>query len=113
MTLSCLARAVVVSCSCDVEEGVFNIGSMEGTSVEMIANRLRTAAGIEARIIEDASRRRPCEVLRLVADNRRAKLLLGWQPEVGLVDGLRSVLENRRIDFARKNCRDANVVAGF
>jgi len=90
--VSDFARAVVYACSCRVAEGVFNIGSMEGTRVAEIADLLRTAAGSDARIVEEPAPRRPCEVLQLVADNRRAKMLLGWQPEIGVADGLRSVL---------------------
>jgi nucleoside-diphosphate-sugar epimerase len=86
-----VARAVVLASSAHGEHGVFNIGSMEGTSVAAIASLLKAASGTNARIIEDASRRRRSDVLQLVADNRRAKLALGWQPEVELTDGLRSV----------------------
>jgi UDP-glucose 4-epimerase len=90
--VSDFARAVVRACCRTVECGVFNIGSMEGTSVETIAVLMRNAAGSRARIMVDASRRRPSEVQHLVADNRRARLLLGWRPEIRLADGLELVL---------------------
>jgi nucleoside-diphosphate-sugar epimerase len=89
--VSDVARAVVLACSYRGECGALNIGSMQGTSVATIASLLTTAAGTGARIIEDASRRRRCDVLQLIADNRRATLALGWQPEVELAEGLRSV----------------------
>ena len=89
--VSDIARAVVLACSVRGEHRVFNLGSMAGTSVATITSLLKAAAGGNARIIEDVSRRRRCDVLQLVADNRRARLTLGWQPEVELADGLRSV----------------------
>ena len=89
--VSDVARAVVLACSSRGEHRVFNIGSMAGTSVATIADLLKAAAGTDARIIEDGSQRRRSDVLQLVADNRRAKLALGWQPEVELAEGLRSV----------------------
>ena len=90
--VSDLARAAVRACASDVDDGVFNIGSMQGTSVEEIAHMLRAAAGSDARVVERVSARRAGEILHLVADHRRARVMLGWQPEIGLHDGLRATL---------------------
>lgn len=88
--VSDVARAIVLACSARSTHGVLNIGSMAGTSVATIANLLKEAAGSNARIIEDGSQRRD-DILQLIADNRRATLALGWQPEVDLAEGLRTV----------------------
>lgn len=89
--VSDVARAVVLACASRDADGVFNIGSMQGASVATVATLLIAAAGTHARVVEDASKRRPCDVLELVANNRRVKAQLGWEPDTELAEGLRSV----------------------
>ena len=89
--VSDVARAVVLACSSPEADGVFNIGSMQGASVATVASLLTDAAGTNARTIEDGSRRRQSDVLELIADNRRARTELGWEPHIPLAEGLRSV----------------------
>jgi UDP-glucose 4-epimerase len=36
---------------------------------------------------------RPREIWRLCSDSSKARELLGWQPQVGLEDGLRKTIE--------------------
>jgi dTDP-glucose 4,6-dehydratase len=51
--------------------------------------------GTEIEILTDPQRLRPdkSEVERLWADNRKAKELLGWQPQYGELEGFRKGLE--------------------
>lgn len=84
-----VARAVVSAIGLD-ESVVMNIGTGKGTSInELIA------------IIESHARRkltisripdRGIDVRRNVLDSSRARMRLGWAPQVELVDGLRNVI---------------------
>ena len=68
------------------EELVFNIGNPEETSVLMLAEMINRLCGDHCLInIVDG---RQEEIARRVPDITRAKTLLGWQPTVGLVQGL-------------------------
>jgi dTDP-glucose 4,6-dehydratase len=50
--------------------------------------------GKEIRIVSEEQRIRPekSEVERLWADNRKARQLLGWEPAVGLDEGLKEAI---------------------
>lgn len=90
--VSDFARAVACSCTVATDHGVFNIGTMHGTSVKELAVLARAVAASKVRIVEDASLRRPSDILKLVADNRRARAALKWKPAVALSEGLRIVI---------------------
>jgi len=51
-------------------------------------------------VVVDEERLRPekSEVMRLVSDNRKARQVLGWVPQVGLREGL-----GRTIDWIREH----------
>ena len=70
---------------------IFNVGTMRGTSVERVAQIALLALGQRGEIREASDRVRPgkSEIYELVADNRRARELLGWSPAVSLEEGLR------------------------
>jgi NAD dependent epimerase/dehydratase len=78
---------------------VFNLGTGRevwiGDLVEMILN-LVAEFGVAQRpaLKTDAQRLRPehSEVLRLLSDNRLARDVLGWSPEVSLEEGLRKTM---------------------
>ena len=82
------ARACVVK-GHDLE--IFNVGTMRGTSVERVAQLAIDALGTRCEIREAPSRDRPgeSEIYELVADNRRAREVLGWVPAIPLEAGLR------------------------
>ena len=90
--VSDFADAVARSCTVGTDHGFFNIGTMQGTSVKELAILARAVAARDVRIVEDASLRRPSDILELVADNRRARAALGWEPATGLAEGLRAVM---------------------
>jgi nucleoside-diphosphate-sugar epimerase len=90
-----LAEAIASACS--VQQGeldIFNIGTMQGTNVERVASLILDAFGMTGPIRESGDRDRPgkSEILELIADNRRAREILGWRPAVPLEEGLRMTL---------------------
>ena len=72
----------------------FNIGTMQGTSVEQLVSMLLTEMGAPMPVTTSASGQRPTEteIYRLVADNSRARVELGWHPRVRLQEGLQLLL---------------------
>ena len=72
-----------------------NLGSGREISVGDLAALIARLAGRPVRIEVDEQRVRPAasEVERLLADNTRARSLLGWTPRVSLEDGLSRTIE--------------------
>lgn len=71
-----------------------NIGSGAEISVGDLAKRIAQLMGCPLQLASETARLRPAdsEVERLLADNRKARQLLGWQPRVSLDDGLRQTI---------------------
>jgi len=72
---------------------VTNIGSGKGVSIAEVVRRAARVCGVRAVPTHDRRRVRPAasEVQRLVCDNRKARRLLGWKPQVTLDQGLARV----------------------
>ena len=72
----------------------YNLGSGEEISIGAIAALIFRLMGKQAEIQLEKNRLRPekSEVLRLISDNRKAKLELGWQPTVGMEEGLQRTI---------------------
>ena len=90
-----VARAIAGACS--VQGGpleVLNIGTMCGTSVARVAALILAALGTATSVAESSDRDRPgtSEIYELIADNRRARQILGWTPAVSLEEGLRTTV---------------------
>ncbi len=79
-----------------------NLGSGREISIGNLALLIARLLGKQVQIITDERRRRPekSEVERLLADNSKAKRLLGWEPRVSLEEGL-----IRTIDWMREHRR--------
>jgi NAD dependent epimerase/dehydratase len=79
-----------------------NLGSGREISIGNLALLIARLLGKQVQIITDERRRRPekSEVDRLLADNSKAKRLLGWEPRVSLEEGLL-----RTIDWMREHRR--------
>jgi nucleoside-diphosphate-sugar epimerase len=77
-----------------------NLGSGREISIGNLALLIARLLGKQVQIITDERRRRPekSEVERLLADNSKAKRLLGWEPRVSLEEGLL-----RTIDWMREH----------
>jgi NAD dependent epimerase/dehydratase len=74
---------------------VINIGSGTEISIGELAKKIFAILGKDVNIVEDKERVRPDkgEVGRLLADNTKAKELLGWQPETSFEEGLKQTIE--------------------
>ncbi len=72
-----------------------NLGSGREISIGDLAQLIADLSGQSVEIEVEQERVRPdeSEVERLLADNRRARELLGWQPKVSLEEGLRRTIE--------------------
>jgi len=84
---------------------VINIGSGKAVSigeiVEMIKNILNKDFEIETDL--DKIRPKESEVRLLICDNKKAKEIIGWGPNISLKEGLNEV-----INYIRKNLYDYN-----
>lgn len=74
---------------------VVNIGSGREVSIGDLAEAIMRLVGRSLPIVLDGARVRPSdsEVERLLADNTRAKELLGWTPRHSLEEGLAGTIE--------------------
>jgi dTDP-glucose 4,6-dehydratase len=72
-----------------------NLGSGTEISIRDLAIMIAGKVGISPEIEQENLRIRPegSEVERLLADNRLARDLLGWKPEVDLSSGLDTTIE--------------------
>lgn len=80
---------------------IINIGSGSGISIaDLISLSCRILNRSNCKTIKENERVRPrkSEVSRLICDNKKAKEILGWEPQVNLDAGLRRV-----ISFIEKN----------
>lgn len=73
---------------------VINLGSGREISIGDLAQLIASLMGVEFRLHSETQRVRPekSEVERLIADNRLAKSLLGWEPRVSLEEGLEKTI---------------------
>jgi NAD dependent epimerase/dehydratase len=74
---------------------VLNVGSGAEISIGALARLLCEITGRQAALVEDETRLRPpsSEVMRLVCASDRLREAVGWQPELGLRDGLSQTAE--------------------
>lgn len=84
-----IARAIVAAAESDASGEILNIGTGSQTTVAELAELLIAAVGADA-----TPEFRPREVLvaRRQASIDRAREVLGWAPQVGLEEGLASVV---------------------
>lgn len=86
-----VAALVAAATAPGVNRAVVNVGYGRETSVAELIAHVEAATGREANVITNAQK--PGGVPRLAADIGRARELLGFQPRVGLAEGLRLTLE--------------------
>ena len=74
---------------------MFNLGTGSEVSVGELAERVLRILGRDLPIVQEDQRLRPekSEVMRLLSDNSRAREHLGWQPQVGLDEGLGQAID--------------------
>lgn len=83
---------------------VINIGTGFEISIGNTVSLIAEAMGAAIEIETDSARLRPekSEVLRLVADNTKAKNILGWTPDYGLREGLKRGIQETVQWFLKK-----------
>jgi dTDP-L-rhamnose 4-epimerase len=89
-----VARAVVAASSVELPPGVtpVNVGSPDVTTIGQMAQGLSAALHGPPPTI--TGRYRLGDVRHITADCSAAERLLGWRAEIGLVDGIRSLLSD-------------------
>ena len=73
---------------------VINIGSGKEISIGNLAYKIMQIIGKNVPVVTEEIRKRPekSEVKRLIADNSKARKLLGWQPRFSLEEGLKRTI---------------------
>jgi len=73
----------------------FNLGYGAEITIGELAQEIIGLVGRPVKVAVDEARLRPekSEVMRLVSDNRKAKERLGWEPVVGIREGLERTIE--------------------
>ncbi len=103
------AAGFLAAAECDLSVGeTVNIGSGFEVSIGDTANLIIGLMGGGAEIETETSRMRPekSEVFRLLADNSKAKALLGWRPIYGGRDGFERGLKETIAWFTRPGVLD-------
>jgi dTDP-glucose 4,6-dehydratase len=79
----------------EIEGETFNLGTGSEVSIRNLAEEIITIIGKPVQIKVDTARMRPkkSEVERLLADNTKAREMLGWEPKISLHDGLETTIE--------------------
>jgi NAD dependent epimerase/dehydratase len=79
----------------DVSGRLFHLGVGEGVTIGELARRALAVVGCDKPIVCESTRVRPrkSEVRALVSNNARAREALGWEPRVGLDEGLARTAE--------------------
>ena len=80
-----------------------NAGSGAGITIGELTKRILSTLGSEAEVVDDPTRVRPdaSEVEELVCDASALRGLTGWEPKVGLSDGLALTIDWLRDRSAR------------
>jgi UDP-glucose 4-epimerase len=87
-----VARANILAAQADVTDTVYNIASGTETSLLELADALLAVMGSDL-AVEFGPARSVNGVTRRLADIRRAEDELGWQPQIGLDEGLRGLVK--------------------
>ena len=86
-----MMRAYILLMEKGVSGEAYNIGSGKGVKMQEVVDTLMKLAGVQAEIKIDASRMRPLDIPRMVADNKKVTEL-GWKQEHNLSETLERIL---------------------
>ena len=89
-------EGIISAGGCDEAIGQeINLGSGQEISIGELAKRILRMIGrtVDIKQVEQRMRPKKSEVERLLSDNSKAKKLLGWEPRVGLDEGLSATIE--------------------
>ena len=90
-----IAEAVLASVKNSHASGIFNIGSGKPTTINELAQTILQLAGVEMEI-----RHKECragDIRDSYADISKARKFLGFEPKVSLKDGLKILLDHKRV----------------
>lgn len=67
-----------------------NLGTGRGVSVQQLVQKIFSVAKTRATVesVRERSRRSTSEIFKLISDNRKARSVIRWRPEVSLEEGL-------------------------
>lgn len=86
---------------------VINIGFGAGISVGELAKNIIGLLNKKLTIVTDKARIRPAksEVMELIADNKKAKKLLNWEPKISFEQGLKKTIDwmSKNLDYYKKD----------
>jgi UDP-glucose 4-epimerase len=85
------ARANLLALQVQHESGIFNLGAGRGTTVNEIYRELKAITGYSTEAVHGPAKLGETRAIYLEA--RKAKQNLGWEPRVGLRQGLESTVE--------------------
>ena len=88
-----LVYAIIKSINCELNFGIFNIGSGFSFSVLEIANIIQSILKTNKPIINLKIRRKD-EIMDSIADIAFAKEKLNWQPKISIYEGLSDIISN-------------------
>ncbi|MDG2002752.1 MAG: NAD-dependent epimerase/dehydratase family protein [Novosphingobium sp.] len=93
-----VARANVLAMAADAAGEIFNIGSGVATNLVRLVEILRdiTGSDLEPEYVEAGGAVKSTSGSTIDFRIGKAKRLLGWEPEVGIEDGMRRLIEWRR-----------------
>ena len=74
-------------------DGVLNLASGEEVAIHDLVRKIAELTETRSEIEIGALPYRPTEIWRMYADSSRARQALGWEPKVGLDEGLRLTVE--------------------
>jgi NAD dependent epimerase/dehydratase len=91
---TCRGFLALAGCKPSIGRSV-NVGSGREISVGDLAQLIARVVGVEIEIVTDQQRMRPptSEVERLLSDNTLVRALTGYEPAVGLEEGLRRTVD--------------------
>jgi nucleoside-diphosphate-sugar epimerase len=84
----------------EVTGQTLNIGTGIEVTVRSLAERILELMGNPVRLLVGQLPYRADEIKRLYSDSRKARLLLGWEPQVELDDGLRRTIKWYRENYS-------------
>lgn len=88
-----LVEAHILAVESDFK-GILNLGSGEGYSVKELVESFKEVSGVDFEVITEG--RRAGDPAKVIASNKKAREVLGWEPKHDLKDMVKSTLEAYR-----------------
>jgi GDP-4-dehydro-6-deoxy-D-mannose reductase len=94
----CAAYAAALNCADSLLPGTaLNIASGVPKRIGDILDALIARTGLDVKIVTDATRLRPTDVVTVTANSNRARALLGWTPQVEWDSTLDAIMADWRV----------------